>query len=144
MYKIFEKATAIFLSDLTFDSWCFTFRDMKLHVILSILILFLCSSILTSHLYAATACSTKSSGDADCKKDPNTQKDITLTDFEIWRKEFFAKCNENNLSVCGNDDDGDGNLMDADFDNLPEAIYNGAKGVSTSDFEIWRKGYFNQ
>ncbi len=87
-------------------------------------------------------CPMKSQGDADCKKDPSTQKDITITDFEIWRKEYFDKCNEFELLKCGANDDSIGTAMDADFDGMPESGYNNAKGVSLTDFEIWRKGYF--
>lgn len=73
---------------------------------------------------SAPPCPMKLKGDADCKKDSSTQKDITITDFEIWRKEFFDHCNEIEMTKCGTNDDGIGSAMDADFNypgsgNLP-------------------------
>lgn len=89
-------------------------------------------------------CPAKIRGDADCKKDPLTQKDITIIDFEIWRKEFFTQCSKSNLSGCGTDDDLDGSLMDSDFNytgsgNLPVQT---DPVVDLIDYNIWRRGYF--
>ena len=94
-----------------------------------------------------TLCPFKKAGDATCKKELSNgvMADVSLIDFEIWRKEKFAGCSQNNMPACGTDEDGDGSLMDANFNytgsgNLPietTAI------IDLIDFNIWRNGYFN-
>ncbi len=80
-------------------------------------------------------CPNKSKGDADCKSD-SSGRNITIVDFEIWRKEFLTGCSIANQSQtsCQIDDDNNGSLIDAEFDTDTK--------VTIADFQIWRNGYF--
>lgn len=80
-------------------------------------------------------CSKKGAGDANC------DGKIDLQDFEIWRREFTAGCRIDLLSACGTDDNNDGNVMDADFNDAPEPQLENKKGISLIDFEYWRRSY---
>ncbi len=62
---------------------------------------------------------TKNKGDADCLDGP------TILDHGVWRSEY--------LGTLGTDRDGDGALMDADFD--------GDGQVKLADYAIWLAGY---
>ena len=78
---------------------------------------------------------------AGCKKDPTTQQNVTLTDFEIWRKEYFAQCSDN-MATCGKDEDSDGSTMDANFNYPGSGSATTDTKVDLTDFEIWRKGFY--
>ncbi len=88
-------------------------------------------------------CLHKAQGDANCSSD-SLGKAVTLADFEIWRKEYFGSCTATNSTVaaCQTDDDGDGRLMDANFDYPGSGANPGDTQITISDFEIWRKSYF--
>ena len=92
------------------------------YVALGISAVFICVAALQlPRRYVSSACSSPGLADANC--DGRT----TLADFEIWRPEY--------LGDLGTDSDGDGNLMDADFDA------NGTVGLA--DFQNWRTAYLN-
>lgn len=92
------------------------------YVALGISAVFICAAIIQlPRRFVSSACSSPGLADANC--DGRT----SLSDFEIWRPEY--------LGELGSDADGDGNLMDADFDG------NGAVGLA--DFESWRIAYLN-
>lgn len=84
---------------------------------------------------AQTACVLKNKGDADCNNA------VELADFEVWRKEYMAVCKQSTISVCAPDVDNNGNLMDADFNGIPEQTLNNELGVALPDFEIWRSQF---
>jgi hypothetical protein len=75
----------------------------------------------------STECATKSTGDADC--DGVT----TVLDYVLWRSEYRAGCSVANLTAaaCGDDRDGNGNIMDGDFNNDGKA--------SVLDFPSWKR-----
>lgn len=91
-------------------------------------------------------CPKKKNGDANCKKDQvnGILQDVSLTDFEIWRKEFFAGCSQANIAACAPEEDNDtSSLMDANFDYPGSGYTNTDTKVGLSDFEVWRNGYFS-
>jgi len=65
------------------------------------------------------ACATKSQGDADC------DTVIDAIDYAIWKLEY--------LGNYADDRDGDGDVIDADFD--------GTNGVKLADFNAWVNGF---
>ncbi len=88
-------------------------------------------------------CQYKNEGNADCKNN-NAGKPVDLADFEIWRNEYYNFCDKQNLTAakCFSDEDGDGSLMDANFDYPGSSTGYTDEAVKMPDFEIWRKGYF--
>lgn len=81
-------------------------------------------------------CQRKSQGDATC------DGVVDLIDFEVWRKEHFSACSQSAPHNCQTDEDGDGQLMDANY-NFPGS---GQVFIDTLvnllDFESWRKTFF--
>lgn len=77
----------------------------------------------------AGSCERKAQGDADCNGS------ITLADYVVWRGEYRGGCSSTRSSAadCGDDMDGNGNLMDADFtqDNT----------VTLADYQGWRRSF---
>lgn len=77
----------------------------------------------------SVSCEKKSKGDADC----NGQ--VSLTDYALWKTEFKGGCSITALTpaACGDDRDGNGLLMDADF--------SGDFNVSLVDFGTWKTNF---
>lgn len=124
-------------------------RKREVFIILST---FFTTIIIIQHVFAlfsinaqSMPCASKSSGDANCRKDPPApNKDTSLIDFEIWRKEMFGAggCSSTATTGCGADEDGDGSAMDANFNYPGSGSSIEDSKVDNIDFEIWRKGYF--
>lgn len=68
----------------------------------------------------------KSKGDADCTNG------ATVLDYAVWRIEYKGGCSSTNLTeaACGDNKDGTGSIMDADFNNDGK--------TSLPDYQIWR------
>lgn len=85
-------------------------------------------------------CEKKKIGDADCKADTQG-KAVNLLDYAIWYSEFIKDCNSSNLAACGTDQDGDGTVMDANF-NYPGTTYISTDmAVTVFDYAVWIQGY---
>lgn len=85
-------------------------------------------------------CAKKKYGDADCKQDP-LKRSINIFDYAIWYSEFVKDCSAEKISNCGVDADGDGNLMDANF-NYPGTNYiQTDTKVSVFDYAVWIQGF---
>ncbi len=89
---------------------------------------------------AAGECTHKYIGDADCKTDPSGRS-ITILDYAIWYGEFIGSCSTANNAGCDTDKDGDGSMMDANF-NFPGTLYiiTDTK-VDVFDYAIWIQGF---
>lgn len=75
------------------------------------------------------SCPKKSQGDADCSGAPS------ITDYAVWRVEYKGNCSSTNLTeaACGDDKDGNGSFLDADF--------NGDGRATLVDYQIWRNAF---
>lgn len=71
-------------------------------------------------------CPRKTLGDADCNGT------TSVTDYAVWRIEYKGGCTSTNLTeaACGDNKDGIGTLLDADFNNDLKA--------TLTDYQIWR------
>lgn len=80
----------------------------------------------TATLPPTGMCPKKSTGDADCNGL------VQITDYAVWRIEYKGQCSTTNLTAaaCGDDKDGNGNILDADFNNDGKA--------TLTDYQIWR------
>ncbi len=101
--------------------------------------------VIVFNLKAQSSCPLKRQGDADCAYDGSGKQNVALSDFEIWRKEYYTNCSAADQLACQTDEDGDGSAMDSNFNFVGSGNGNElANGViDLIDFNIWRKGYFS-
>lgn len=84
-------------------------------------------------------CTKKKMGDADCKAD-TLSRYVNILDYAIWYSEFIKDCSSTNVNACGSDADGNGDLMDANFN------YPGTSHIATDtkvtifDYAVWIQG----
>ena len=87
-----------------------------------------------------SSCPKKYIGDADCKADAKG-KYVNILDYTIWYSEAIRNCSEVDLTRCGNNADGQGNAMDANF-NYPGTNYIATDTkVDSFDYAVWIQGF---
>ncbi len=88
---------------------------------------------------AKEPCAKKNRGDTDCIED-RFNKSVNILDYAIWYTEFIKGCSAENAANCGADEDGDGTLMDANFNYPGSGFEKTDTVVNLFDYAVWIQG----